>query len=294
MSPKRDAMIGRDVYSRLVQDYEPLAFEEVWTTERRRFRIPMNHVLKNRERFWEALRTASRYFPPQDDNCTIADLGTFPGSLLRLLRNLLSPRECRLIGIGLMISEDFRQAMVNSCGAEILTANLDPRNDQLRDKGYPSRIPLDEDNVDVVFALEVIEHLLSPSHLFAEAFRICRPGGHVIVTTPNVTRIGNVFKLLIGRSNFDRLIPPDYDDPNDEWRPHFREYAIAEVVGFFKRAGFEVVEQRHAIAEDTRYNVKSSSQRLVDLAKLPFSMVPHLRGTLVVVGQKPHVPDKVS
>jgi len=86
----------------------------------------------------------------------------------------------------------------------------------LRDKDYPTRIPLNNDSVEFVFALEVVEHLVSPSHLFAEAFRICAPGGYLLVTTPNVTRIGNVFKLLIGHSNFDRLTPLDYENPQDE------------------------------------------------------------------------------
>ncbi len=132
-----------------------------------------------------------------------------------------------------MTSDEFRRAMAEDSGAEILTVNLDPRNDQLRSKDYPTRIPLDDGSVQVAFALEIIEHLVSPSHLFAEAFRICSPGGHLVVTTPNVTRIGNVFKLLIGRSNFDRLIPVDYEDPCAEWRPHFREYTMAEIADFF-------------------------------------------------------------
>ncbi len=278
-------MISRDRFDQLVRDYEPLDFEVALPTDRRRFRVPMHNVLKNRDRLWLAIKAASRYFPL--GAFTVADLGTYPGSLLRLLRHSLPPETCRLIGCGLMTSDDFRRAMAETCGAEILTVNLDPRNDQLRGKSYPTRVPLDENTVQAVFALEIVEHLVSPSHLFAEAFRICTPGGHFLVTTPNVTRIGNVFKLLIGRSNFDRLIPPDYDDPDDEWRPHFREYTMAEVSDFFQRAGFEVVEQCHTIAEDTHYNVKSIVQRLIDLAKLPFYIVPHLRGDLLVIGRKP-------
>lgn len=277
--------IRRGGFARLVREYEPLAFEVIPSTDTRHFSVPMHHVLKNRERFWLPLRAASRYFP--SGSFAVADLGTYPGSFLRILRHFLPPERCRLIGVGLMISDDFRHAMSDACGAEILTINLDPRNDQLRGKGYPIHIPLDGSTVEFVFALEVVEHLVSPFHLFAEAYRICAPGGYLLVTTPNVTRIGNVFKLLIGRSNFDRLTAPDYENPEDEWRPHFREYTIAEISDFFRQAGFQVVERHWTIAEDTRYNVKSMSQRLIDLAKFPFYMVPHLRGDLLVVGRKP-------
>lgn len=284
MSRRTGTTISRRRFNQLVRDYRPLPFEAFASTDRR-FRVPMHHVLKNRDRLWAALRPAARYIPPGP--VTVADLGTYPGSLLRLLRYLLPCRTSRLIGAGLMISDEFRRAMAEDCGAEILTVNLDPRNDQLRERGYPDRIPLDGGSVNFVFALEVIEHLVSPSHLFAEAFRILTPGGYMLVTTPNVTRIGNVFKLLIGRSNFDRLVPLDYENSDDEWRPHFREYALAELCDLFRRAGFHVVEARHFVEDDTRYRVKSIAQRSIDLAKLPFYLVPHFRGSLLVVGKKP-------
>ncbi len=276
--------ISRRHFNQIVRDYQPLPFEDFSPTDRR-FSARMHHVLKNYDRLSEALRTAARYAPPGP--LTVADLGTYPGSLLRLFRRLLPPETCRLVGVGLMISEEFRRAMAKDCGAEIVTVNLDPRNDQLRGKGYPTQIPLDDGSIEFTFALEVIEHLVSPSHLFAEASRILVPGGYLLVTTPNVTRVGNVFKLLVGRSNFDRLIPLDYECPEDEWRPHFREYTLAELCECFHQAGLQVVEARHFLGENTRYNVKTKAQRLIDLAKCPFYMVPHLRGSLLVVGRKP-------
>ncbi len=275
--------ISRRDFDQIVRNYQPLPFESFSPSDRR-FSVQMHYVLKNYDRLWLALQTAERYIPPRP--LTVADLGTYPGSLLRLLRHLLPPDGCRLVGVGLMISDEFRRTMEEDCGAEILTVNLDPANDQLRGKGYPNRIPLSDGSVQLVFALEVIEHLVSPSHLFAEAFRILAPGGHLIVTTPNVTRIGNVFKLLAGRSNFDRLIPSDYDHPEDEWRPHFREYTLTEVCEYFARAGFQVIKGRHFLGDNTRYNVKTTRQRLIDLAKRPFYGVPHFRDSLLVVGQK--------
>lgn len=276
--------LGRRRFDRLVGEYRPLPFE-AFSPADDRFHVPMHHVLKNRDRFWVALRTAARYLPPGP--VRVADLGTYPGSLLRLLRRLLGSHASRLVGIGLMVSDQFRRAMAEDCGAEVLTVNLDPRNDELRGKGYPTRVPLSDGSIDFVFALEVIEHLVSPSHLVAEAFRLLAPGGHLLVTTPNVTRIGNVFKLLVGRSNFDRLSPLDYENPEDEWRPHVREYTLAEVGGLLERASFRVVEARHFLGEDTHESVKPVAQRLVDVAKFPFYVVPHFRGSLLVVGEKP-------
>lgn len=275
----------RSDFFRLVEEYWALPFETVTETTTRRFRRPMNHAVKNRDRFWMAIRSAQARLP--GGGGTVLDLGVYPGTFLRLLHQLYGDRKWRLIGAGLMVSDEFRRAMAQACSAEILTVNLDPRNTDLRPKGHSTRTPLDADSVHFTFALEIIEHLVSPTHLFAEAFRVSAPGGHLLVTTPNVARVGNVFKLLVGRSNFDRLTPVDYQDSEDEWRPHFREYTVAEVSSFFERAGFEVVERRQVVAEDSRYNRRSGGQRLIDLAKLPFYAVPHLRGDLVVVGRKP-------
>jgi len=273
-------------YSRfreILRDYRPLEFEVLEPQEI--YRLPMHHALKNRTRLWLSLRATSRYFPA--DPFTVVDLGTYPGSLLRFLRRLFLPDRCRLIGVGLMISEEFTQAIEEDCSAEIHRVNLDPRSEQMARKGYPTRIPIDDGKADLVFALEIIEHMVSPSHLLAEAFRILAPGGHLLITTPNVARIGNVLKLMVGRSNFDRLVPIDYEHPEDEWRPHFREYTLSEIEIFLQGVGFEVVESGHFLGHDTRYNIKSVTQRIIDSVKLPFYAIPHFRTNLLVLGRKP-------
>ena len=129
--------------------------------------------------------------------------------------------------------------------------------------------------------------MVSPSHLLGEALRILKPGGHLLITTPNVTRVGSVFKLLIGRSNLDRLMPLDYDCPEDEWRPHSREYTLSEIEQLLMNAGFEVTNSRHYLGRHDRYAVKSLRQHLIDFLKLPFFVIPHLRTNLLLVGRKP-------
>lgn len=276
--------VSRKSFRAVMESYDPLPFEVADPSDPR-FNIPMHHMLKNEDRFWKTLKVASEYFPEGD--FAVADLGTYPGSLLRLLHRLLDPDRVRLFGVGLLTTDDFKQALAADCDAGILTVNLDPRNDQLKDKGYPTRIPVEDDSIDFIFGLEVIEHLVSPSHLISEAYRICRPGGHVLVTTPNVTRIGNVFKLLVGISNYDRLIAPDFLDPDDEWRPHFREYSLKEISDYLSHAGFRIERPMQLFMNDTRYNVRSFRQRLIDAAKRPFFVIPHLRENLLVVARKP-------
>lgn len=46
----------------------------------------MNHAVKNRERFWAAIRTAAGQMP--EVGRTVLKLGAYPGTFLRLLHRL--------------------------------------------------------------------------------------------------------------------------------------------------------------------------------------------------------------
>jgi SAM-dependent methyltransferase len=267
---------------RLLAAYRPSPFE-VFRDGDPRFTRPLHHALKSRDRLGVAL--ASGLGRLGDEAGTIVDLGPYPGSLLRLLR-ILRPR-ARLIGAGLMATPEFVCFMRDDSAVEVVAVNFDPANAEFRAKGYPERVPVADGTVGLAFALEIVEHLTAPHHLVAEAFRMLGAGGHLVLTTPNVTRIGNVFKLLVGRSPNDRLAPPGYHDPDDEWRPHAREYAMAEMVEVLAGAGFVLAERRFFVDDDTRECVRAPRQRLVDLAKVPFYAVPHLRGSLLIVARKP-------
>ena len=277
-------IMGRQTFNQLLERYEPSRYED-FGRNNARFAKPMHHALKCRERLYVAMRSGLDRLSAGE--AAILDFGPYPGSLLRLIRALRPSSTCRLIGAGLMASREFVQHMKEDCQADILTVNLDPANHQFRAKGYPDRVPLADGVVDLVFALEIIEHLTSPSHLLAEAFRVLAPGAHLVITTPNVTRIGNVFKLLVGRSPNDRLAPPGYDNPDDEWRPHAREYSMDELVQMLTQTGFHVIERRFFLGEDTQDCRQPVKQSIMDLAKVPFYVVPHLRGSLLVVARKP-------
>lgn len=47
-------------------------------------------------------------------------------------------------------------------------------------------IPLPDERVDLVLALEVIEHLVNPDHMLREARRVLRSGGSLVISTPNL------------------------------------------------------------------------------------------------------------
>ncbi|MFH1084902.1 MAG: class I SAM-dependent methyltransferase [Chloroflexota bacterium] len=63
-------------------------------------------------------------------------------------------------------------------------------------------LPLADQTVDVVTAMDVIEHLVDPRALVRESYRVLRPGGYLVLAMPNLASWHNIFALLIGLQPF--------------------------------------------------------------------------------------------
>ena len=90
--------------------------------------------------------------------------------------------------------------------------------------GAADAIPVRDGTFDVVFAGEIVEHLLDPDGALRQWVRALRPGGRLILTTPNRTHV--IARLL------DR-----YEVKNPE---HLFEYSRDELVAAVERAGARV------------------------------------------------------
>jgi 2-polyprenyl-3-methyl-5-hydroxy-6-metoxy-1,4-benzoquinol methylase len=61
-------------------------------------------------------------------------------------------------------------------------------------------IPFRKDKYDITLCTEVIEHTENPERAISELFRVTKPGGYIILTTPN-----KVFKPVIDLLSFLRI-----------------------------------------------------------------------------------------
>jgi 2-polyprenyl-3-methyl-5-hydroxy-6-metoxy-1,4-benzoquinol methylase len=88
---------------------------------------------------------------------------------------------------------------------------------------------LSDGHYDLVHFSHVIEHLPDVNAFLAEVRRICRPGGHVVITTPN-------------RKSFQAAIM------GAKWRSaiadHTHLFSTDELLQLLKRHGFEPVKQK--------------------------------------------------
>lgn len=119
------------------------------------------------------------------------------------------------------------EASFPACGA--LTAfNVDLESTPL---------PVEDGAYDLVLCCEVLEHLdVDPMFMLAEINRVLRPGGRLLLSTPNVISGRNVFKILHGYAPHFFM---QYQKDRSPYR-HNIEYAPDQVAGLMAAAGLRI------------------------------------------------------
>lgn len=72
-------------------------------------------------------------------------------------------------------------------------------------------LPFSDNEFDVIYHMDVIEHTTRPYEFLSEQYRVLKPGGLIIVGTPNIFRPVNILKLLTGKLNFPLKIGHIYE-----------------------------------------------------------------------------------
>jgi len=181
------------------------------------------------------IKTLLKHFP---QNGTLMDIGTGKG---------IVPRFAHKLGAKVITVDSYAAA---GCSA-IENVRLLGIEGHFCDVGSES-LPAEDATVDCVFFGDVIEHLIhSPKPVLNEIFRVLKPGGVCISTTPNACRLTARLKVLMGYSNWANIY--EYFD-SDFHSGHHHEYTIEEFKVVFERVGFNVTE--FLLYEDSLRNVK--------------------------------------
>jgi SAM-dependent methyltransferase len=112
-----------------------------------------------------------------------------------------------------------------------------PSAKALRATGRPALVadlnrglPFADASLDGATMIEVIEHIVQAEALVAELARVIRPGGWLIVTTPNVVHVAYRWRALTGH-------PPKQEGY------HYRFFTRATLEEMFAEAGFRITAQ---------------------------------------------------
>lgn len=99
----------------------------------------------------------------------------------------------------------------------------------------PALAPLADDSVDVVLFTEILEHItFNPVAFWREIHRVLRPGGRIVVTTPNYYALRGrswapqrlLERFGAGPTTLEILHKPTHAN-------HWKEYSLREVIHYF-------------------------------------------------------------
>ena len=112
----------------------------------------------------------------QLSGASVVDVGCGAGDLYPVVRSRFS----KYIGVDVVRYEGFPEE------ASFCRFDLDS-----------GQVPLPEASADVVVAVEVIEHLENPREFARQLVRLVKPGGWVVITTPNQLSFLSLLTLVV-------------------------------------------------------------------------------------------------
>src|SRR5579883_167135 len=101
--------------------------------------------------------------------------------------------------------------------------------------------PYPDEHYHTVLCCELLEHLFAdPMHLMSEVNRILKPGGHLVLTTPNIVSLRGIAAVLQGYHPgfFPAYLRPEAAAEGDA--RHNREYTPREIRMLLENSGFTV------------------------------------------------------
>lgn len=147
------------------------------------------------------------------------------------------------------------------------------------------RFPYPDAHFDTVLCCELLEHLTAdPMHMMSEIHRILKPGGHLVLTTPNIGSLRAIAALLAGYHPgfFPAYIKPAEAGAETDAR-HNREYTAREIYLLFHDSGFDMVRMETGEFKD----IPRPEHVWVENMLMRYGMPADLRGDgIYAVGRK--------
>lgn len=177
----------------------------------------------HRERYEHDLTVVARH----SEHHRILEIGAFPFHVTAALA--LAGRRVTAIDL----EPERGRALIERLGLDVRRCDIERKPLPFKDSAF-----------DLVLMCETLEHLrVDPQFALSEVNRVLRPGGVVLLTTPNLYSAQNVLRFVLGRgfgdavSEFSKLRTLGH-------MGHVREYTRREVRRFASDAGLSILTHR--------------------------------------------------
>lgn len=151
-------------------------------------------------------------------NNRVLDVGCYDGTISRQIAN----QDNQVVGIDISRKA---AAMARKKGITAFSLNIE-------EQSIPTRLG----RFDVVVAGEIIEHVFDPDSFLKKLHAVLKPGGQLLITTPNLAGIGSRLSLLAGRLPWmveNDLLPGKSG--------HIRYFTLLELEKILNRHRFRVI-----------------------------------------------------
>jgi len=157
------------------------------------------------------------------------------GPALKLIRDF--PRGTKVLDIGCGLGEFShiltKKGFAVQCadGSKTYVRRMKKKGFHAKCFDFNEKFPYQKNSFDLVVSLEVIEHVEKAEQFLSEIHRILKPGGHLLLSTPNVAYFGLRLRAMLG-------VPP----PDEGY--HFRFFTFKSLKKILMKEGFGVVKHK--------------------------------------------------
>ncbi|GGU57453.1 hypothetical protein GCM10010211_22810 [Streptomyces albospinus] len=140
-------------------------------------------------------------------------------------------------------------------------------------------LPFATGSADAVLFSEVIEHLVDPDAALDELRRVLRPGGHLMLSTPNLAAWFNRGLLLAGvQPVFSEVsLRAIHGRPGTQVVGHLRLYTARALRGFLTASGFDVIRIAGAPYHDVPRPLRPLDRAACHIPPLASILLAHAR-----------------
>jgi ubiquinone/menaquinone biosynthesis C-methylase UbiE len=138
--------------------------------------------------FWDTCKlvyASPQWMMEKNPHAILLDCGCNKGDFSEKVAGILGTSQV----IGIELNTTLAQ-QANRRGIQTLQADLN------------SSLPLHSESIDVITAFNVVEHLIETQQFIEETYRILKPGGYVVIDTPNLASWHNIAALVMGLQPF--------------------------------------------------------------------------------------------